>query len=216
LPNNLTGLYRVCRAFDEAERKAVDFVLAQFFELRNDGYHNSRANRQLLRQAEVHERQSKGGRETTRKRWGDSSSPSSLAISYASGIPKPKPEEKTSAAKTAPSDPRYASFFKGSYEAFKELHLQPPTWGGRDGKKLRDFLRQHPNIAQPEWEVRYGRFLRSTSRYFKEQHGSLGFFVDNFDKFIEEPIPERNSANAKQTSADQRTRENLDAAGLLQ
>src|SRR5215468_8618608 len=64
LPAELAALYRICRAFDEAERKAVDFVISQFFELRADGYHNSRADKQLLIQAEQHERLSKGARKT--------------------------------------------------------------------------------------------------------------------------------------------------------
>jgi uncharacterized protein YdaU (DUF1376 family) len=94
LPSDLAALYRICRAFDEAERKAVDFVISQFFELRADGYHNARADRQLTRQADLHERQSKGGRETATKRWGSHSSATCSATSSASGIPKPKPNTK--------------------------------------------------------------------------------------------------------------------------
>src|SRR6185369_1228132 len=62
LPTDPAALYRVCRAFDEGERNAVSFILSQFFELRADGYHNARADLELVRRAEQHARLSKSGR----------------------------------------------------------------------------------------------------------------------------------------------------------
>ena len=111
LPADVDALYRICRAFDQSERTAVGFVLGEFFELRADGYHNARADKQLTRQADLHERQSKGGHETAKKRWGAASSANSSATRSASGIPKPKPkpntkvktkEEKHTASPSAP------------------------------------------------------------------------------------------------------------------
>ena len=56
LPTDPSALYRICRAFDEAEKGAVDSVVHQFFVLQNDGYHNRRADRELAIQAERRER----------------------------------------------------------------------------------------------------------------------------------------------------------------
>jgi uncharacterized protein YdaU (DUF1376 family) len=71
LPPDLPKLYRICRAFDEEERKAVDLVVSKFFQLEADGYHNSRADRELVKRAEMRERLSASGKRGAKKRWGD-------------------------------------------------------------------------------------------------------------------------------------------------
>ena len=70
LPRDKEALYRVCRAFNESERQAIDAVLEQFFQLESNGYHNKRADKELAKQTEYHERCSRGGRMTAEKRWG--------------------------------------------------------------------------------------------------------------------------------------------------
>jgi uncharacterized protein YdaU (DUF1376 family) len=108
LPSEASTLYRICRAFDEGERNAVDFVISQFFELRADGHHNSRADRQLVIQDEQHRRLSEGARKTNAKRWGTpspSESPSespSGRISKAKAKAKYQREEKTLSAASPP------------------------------------------------------------------------------------------------------------------
>jgi hypothetical protein len=121
-------------------------------------------------------------------------------------------EEKTLASKTAPpADPRHKPFFGFAYEAFRMKYLQPPTWGAKHCKGLQLFLASHPQITQDEWQRRYENFLASGDQFHQKQSGSLLYFVGNFDQFIE-----RTGGNGnKKTSADQRTRENLAAAGLL-
>jgi hypothetical protein len=189
---------------------ACDFVISQFFELRADGYHNARADRQLVIQKEQHERLSEGARKTNAKRWGKLSP--SARISKAKAKYQNQREEKNPAAKPAPPpDPRHKSFFDFAYEAFRMKYLQPPTWGGKHCKGLQLFLASHPQITQDEWQRRYENFLASSDQLHQKQRGSLLYFVGNFDQFIE-----RTSSNGnKKTSADQRTRENLAAAGLL-
>lgn len=44
LPRDQAELYRMARAFSAGERKAVDYVLAKYFVLREDGWHNNRAD----------------------------------------------------------------------------------------------------------------------------------------------------------------------------
>jgi uncharacterized protein YdaU (DUF1376 family) len=53
LPANADVLQRVCRAFAEAEISAMRSVLDQFFTFRNNGYHNDRADDELLKRSEI-------------------------------------------------------------------------------------------------------------------------------------------------------------------
>lgn len=53
LPANASVLHRVCRAFAPDEQAAVQAVLAQFFTLERDGYHNKKADKELLKRGEI-------------------------------------------------------------------------------------------------------------------------------------------------------------------
>lgn len=47
LPADLNEIYVMVRAMTPADRKAVDKVLAKYFELLDDGYHNNRADHEI-------------------------------------------------------------------------------------------------------------------------------------------------------------------------
>lgn len=47
LPAKLLQVHRICRAVAEDEQAAVSAVLAEFFELRDDGWHNIRSDEEL-------------------------------------------------------------------------------------------------------------------------------------------------------------------------
>lgn len=47
LPANAEQVHRICRAVAPAEQDAVKVVLAGFFTLESDGYHNHRADREI-------------------------------------------------------------------------------------------------------------------------------------------------------------------------
>src|SRR5438876_9953671 len=154
LPNDIPALYRVCRAFDESERKAVDAVLAKFFELWHDGYHNKRADEELVQRAKHHSRLSAGAQKTNAKRWGNRSA-TRLAVAspqpqpqpqpQSHSQPEPKPETKNPGAKTAPpADPRFGLFRDSAYEAYRAKHGQPPTRDGADWASLTRFLAEQP------------------------------------------------------------------------
>ena len=206
LPADVTALYRICRAFDEAERKAVDFVVAQFFELLADGYHNARADMELAKRAEQHERLSNGAKRAMRNRWGAdkqaTKQPIKQAIASPQPQPQPKEEKKNLAAKTAPPDPRHKTFFDFAYEAFRMKFMQPPAWGAQHAKGLQSFLKRSPQTTLEEWQRRYRAFLASTDRFYQQQRGSLLFFAAKFDAFIEGPILERTATNGKPSLAD--------------
>jgi uncharacterized protein YdaU (DUF1376 family) len=65
LPKQKDALYRIVRAYDRVERTAVDSVVSQFFVLGDDGHHHERADAELAKRAEFHNKLSAAGR----KRW---------------------------------------------------------------------------------------------------------------------------------------------------
>jgi len=69
LPGDKQRIYRLCRAFHPEEQEAVSAVLSDFFSLQVDGYHNGRADRQLIEMAEKKEKLSESGRRGARRRW---------------------------------------------------------------------------------------------------------------------------------------------------
>jgi uncharacterized protein YdaU (DUF1376 family) len=88
LPNNKDALYRICRALNDGERLAVDSVLAQFFRLSEDGYHNARADRELEKRSDRNQKLSDSGRRGARERWkgsGNNSERDSQAYGDANG-----------------------------------------------------------------------------------------------------------------------------------
>jgi uncharacterized protein YdaU (DUF1376 family) len=62
LPADLDELYRMVRAILPEERRAVQKVLAAYFERRADGYHNARADHEIAVSRQARENGSKGGR----------------------------------------------------------------------------------------------------------------------------------------------------------
>src|SRR5215472_16285599 len=79
LPADVKAVQRICRAFEQAEIEAVAYVLTHFFELRADGYHNKRADLEIVRRLQEHERLSDSGKSGARKRWGGHSEANSPA-----------------------------------------------------------------------------------------------------------------------------------------
>jgi uncharacterized protein YdaU (DUF1376 family) len=104
LPSGVTALHRICRAFDQTERNAVDSVLAEFFELRADGYHNSRADVELVRQREIRERLSNAGK----KRWRNKPT-QEPGLSRAIAKPQSHPQSQSSVTPIRESKERKAS-----------------------------------------------------------------------------------------------------------
>jgi uncharacterized protein YdaU (DUF1376 family) len=202
LPADPAPLYRICRAFDETERKAVDSVLQQFFSRQADGYHNSRADAELQKQAQIHERLSNAGR----KRWHKPGS--SQAVSQAIANPQPHPQphkEKRKSAAAPPADARYGPFLEFAKASFEVKHKHSPTWDcfGKDGSALAAFLRRAPHVTLEVWQAHTSNFFESTEAFTVKQGGSLSYFVSRFDSFLSGPILEGGS-NGKVTSFSER------------
>lgn len=64
-PLDLDEVYRMVRATTPEERRAVIKVLTKFFDKREDGYHNKRADKEIETSRKARENGSKGGRPAT-------------------------------------------------------------------------------------------------------------------------------------------------------
>lgn len=67
LPLDKAQCYRLARAMTPPERKAVDFVLGAYFVQKDDGWHQSRADRELVK---LYER-SASASESAKRRWSE-------------------------------------------------------------------------------------------------------------------------------------------------
>lgn len=88
LPNDVSEIYRICGAVTPVEQQATDRVLKDFFKLREDGYHNDRADQEII----ASDRASAHGKAAADARWMPGECPSD-----AQGIPpqplsQPQPE----------------------------------------------------------------------------------------------------------------------------
>jgi uncharacterized protein YdaU (DUF1376 family) len=111
LTSDQQALYRVAGTQDEAERAAVDFIMSRFFVLRDGVYHQDRADRELARRNELHQRLSNAGR----KRWQKPSSNQAVSRAIASPQPQPQPQPKEEKERTtAPASPS-PSVFAGQH-----------------------------------------------------------------------------------------------------
>jgi len=72
LPSDKERLYRLCRAFSENERKAVDVVSVKFFIENGDGkLLNKRAETEIKKRKEFIKKQSIKGKKSAKVRWGN-------------------------------------------------------------------------------------------------------------------------------------------------
>jgi hypothetical protein len=126
---------------------------------------------------------------------------------------KEEKREKPAAKTTPPADPRFQPFVDFAFAAFNVKHGQKPVWLAKDYRALRDLLGKAPSLALSELHSRWENYLQSTEPFTAKQGWSLTYFCSNVDKFLTGPIL---AAGKGGINADQRTRDNLRAAGFLQ
>jgi uncharacterized protein YdaU (DUF1376 family) len=95
LPADKQRIYRLCRAFHPEEQEAVCAVLTDFFSLQLDGYHNGRADRQLVEMAEKRAKQSEKGRRGATKRWNGTGNAPANGTGNAREIANPHPHPES-------------------------------------------------------------------------------------------------------------------------
>uniref|UniRef100_A0A6M3JMT3 DUF1376 domain-containing protein n=1 Tax=viral metagenome TaxID=1070528 RepID=A0A6M3JMT3_9ZZZZ len=68
LPANRERLCRICKAFTEEERKAVDMIAERYFEEENGNLYNNRAEIEIEKRRKFLEQQSRKGKISAEKR----------------------------------------------------------------------------------------------------------------------------------------------------
>lgn len=125
-------------------------------------------------------------------------------------------EKKTAAA--PPADSRFQPFFGYAHESFRCKHNLPPAWGEKDGAALKALLGKLPavDVTLGELTRRWDNFVASTEPFQVKQGDSLAHFCWHFDSFISGPILAPSNGAKGGNRAEQRTRDNLRAAGFVQ
>jgi uncharacterized protein YdaU (DUF1376 family) len=200
LPSTPRELYRICRASSKGERSAVDSVLSQFFEHRADGYHNRRADLELIKRAEHHARLSEGARKTNEKRWDNCRSASRSVSRQADASPQPQPQPQPQETQ------KNAATAKAAQPVAFLSDLLTVTQN--QDAKLAD---TYPWVDRPQEYKKMALWLEA-NRSTRKVKNPLAFCQNWFCKI---PSPSKGVNHGKTaTDPDQRTRDNLRAAGF--
>lgn len=161
LPKEEVALYRLAGAFDENERAAVDSVLAKFFELKADGYHNRRADREIADRVERQANLSRSGRNGAQKRWSKPDShPNSQANGHPNGQaiarpqpeplpdPYPKPEGRCASHTPLPSAPAVCEAAVAAWNDNRGPLPAVQRLTGDRQKKLRSRVKANPEFLE--------------------------------------------------------------------
>jgi uncharacterized protein YdaU (DUF1376 family) len=148
--------YRLARAVSRAHRAAVDIVLAEFFDLRDDGWHNKRADEEIAAYQAQADTNRRIAQQRNRQRTVNDSSNDSSHGSSTNRPPNHKPEPltrnqstpKTSAAASPPL-PDWLPSEWGEFERHRREKRAPLTPTARAGciRKLDRWRAEGKDIA---------------------------------------------------------------------
>ena len=139
LAEDMKTLFRLCRAQDKRDRKAVEFVATKFFAVGPDGLrHNKRADQELAKMTE----RSNAAADAAEKRWHkpEDMPPHMQTQCY----PEPEPEEKNtlSAAGGVDSDP--AEMVAKARELLGKFMAFGPDWQTLTVENVLLAMRKYP------------------------------------------------------------------------
>lgn len=127
IPANAEQLHRICRCTTDAERHAVDSVLAQFFILQDGEHHHERIDDELKKSNEISEKRSKAAR---KRQQADSNcnanAPANAEQKHTQPQPQPQ-EDLLGGDKSPPSPVRSKPVFdwdRGRFDGISETQIQ--------------------------------------------------------------------------------------------
>jgi uncharacterized protein YdaU (DUF1376 family) len=167
-------------------------VLAEFFQIQDGLWHQSRLERERIRVAAKQQSKSSKAKLAASRRWskcaGDASSNADAMPRDAKSEPEPelsKPflfEEMVSEKRSA--DSRHTPFrsILAEYWSAKNHASPEMPWQGRDAKALSDFLAASPNLSEPQFREMLGNRAKSAVA-----HGDRVYlWIGNLTRFQEE------------------------------
>ena len=162
LPANADQLHRVCRCTNDADRAAVDEVLAEFFSLDGDGYRQSRIDRELAKAIDISEkRRAAANAKHQKSRMESPAFVDACVDANAQQVqtqpqPQPQKDKKPSAALASAAtdiesvDPRHAPIRSLIQELHQHAFLVKCQWDGSEGKHLDRLLAANPGWTEEE------------------------------------------------------------------
>ena len=226
LPFDVDKLRRLAMAFTPEEFRCVDAVVSEFFALTTEAdgsrvWRHHRADREIARATNAHEKKSAAARATNEKRWKDAQrvaeqvAKRSLSDSLSDGEPEPEPEPE----EAIPSLPTVEKVAKGLPPSATEcphaeiLKLwahhcptarQPAEWTSTRKTALRNRWRSKASRSSLEWWSRFFAYVaesdflmgRSSTPGRKPFELSLDWLLKeaNFLKVIEGAYENREAA----------------------
>jgi uncharacterized protein YdaU (DUF1376 family) len=169
--------HRLTRASSKVQRAAVDTVLAEFFELRDDGWHNKRADEEIA----AYQAQADTNRRIARSRSGQRSGLDSLNEpsndSSTKGTPNHKPEPRTISQSKSKACAVAPDWLPAEWFEFEQHRKEK-------GSSLTPTARRNCIAKLERWKTE-GKDIASIIRHSIEQ-GYTGIF---------EPTPQRGNVH---------------------
>lgn len=180
LPANAVQLHRICMAFDEAEQVACMEVVREFFELRDDGWHNARIDEELLKRSAISEKRSMAASSRYAKApaKAPANAPANADTSTSTSTVEEEREAKASPKKKSPTGSRLSADWVlpqewGEYaldkgfsrdEIFIEAELFKNYWIAKSGAAA----------TKMDWRATWQNWILSAFKRKGERNGKFG------------------------------------------
>ena len=165
LPLEKRECYRAAGASTAAERKAVDYVLGRFFSSESDGYHNKRADKEIL----AHHDKSAKASESAQARWGPRNADAMRTHSEGNASQEPiansqKPVEQRGA--DAPAPRKRATRLPDDWQLpseWSEWAMGERGWSAGEVLRVSLLFRDHwrsKGEARADWPATWRNWVR--------------------------------------------------------
>jgi len=149
LPSDKDRLYRICRAFSEDERNAVDVVVDRYFRISSGKLINKKADEEISERKAFIEAQSERGKRGAEARWGKAQEEAE-EVAQAMQPPLPKHKHENSLPSPSPSPSPLPKPSKKSIGE-KRKRFIPPTLD-----EVKNYCQERKNNVDPEkWMNHY-------------------------------------------------------------
>lgn len=203
-------LHRICRCTNDADKDAVARVIARFFVFQVDSYHQSRIDKELLKQSEIRGKRTKAAE----VRWKvANANASDLHMHVHTQSQSQSQKKKEPSAPQPKTDPRFKEAIESikKYWDFKNPGA-PFIWDASEGKQLKRLLEASPQLTLVQIQLCLQHRARSdvahTERPRRWLENLLNYANGPLDKF-----GKPKELGDGQTKTESRQRQGFNAIG---